>query len=318
MSFAQNIKKELVTLEIDKYCLSELAALVKIKGSFVFAHSNPKIIVTTENPAIARRIFKLVKFFFNQSCQISIIKNNNFAKKKYRLILIKNVIDILDKLNISFVNNIEYENFTLIQNEQYKRAFIRGAFLASGSINNPQTAKYHFEIKDSDYHHACILMKVLNSMNLKSKIIKRKDIFVVYVKEAEKISDILGLMNASNAVLFYENIRLTRDIRNQANRIENFEQANYEKSFNAAQKQLQSIKNIEETIGLNILDEKYQILCKYRKIYPEYSLSELADIMSDELSSNYTKSKLNHWFRKINEKAGVISKGVGDIYEDDI
>ncbi|MFV0424779.1 MAG: DNA-binding protein WhiA [Bacilli bacterium] len=310
MSFAQNVKKELVNLEIDKYSISELAALVKINGSFVFNSQSPRIIINTENPSIARRIFSLVKYFFNQTCQISIIKNSNFAKKKYRLSLNTNVFDIMENLDISFVENKKYEDFTLIKNEKYKKAFLRGAFLASGSINNPQTAKYHFEIKDSDYDHAVVLMEVLNSMNLNSKIIERKEVFVVYIKEAEKISEILALMGANNALMFYENIRMTRDIRNQANRIENFEQANYEKSFNAAQRQLNNIKIIEETIGLNVLDEKYQILCRYRRMFPEYSLNELADIMSEELGITFSKSKLNHWFRKISEKAKVIDENM--------
>ncbi len=308
MSFAQNVKKELVNLNIDEYSISELAALIKISGSFVFNSQSPKIIISTENPSIARRIFSLVKYFFNQTCQISIIKNSNFAKKKYRLSLTTNVFDIMDKLDISFIDNKEYEEFTLIKNINYKKAFIRGAFLASGSINNPQTAKYHFEIKDSDYDHAVVVMKTLNSLKLNSKIIERKDTYVIYIKEAEKISEILAIMGADNALIFYENIRMTRDMRNQANRIENFEQANYEKSFNAAQKQLYNIDLIENTVGLNILDEKYITLCKYRKAYPEYSLQELADVMSDELDMAFTKSKLNHWFRKINEKALVIDK----------
>lgn len=306
MSFAQNVKKELVNLEINDAAISELAAIIKINGSFVFSSQSPKIIVNTENPSIARRVFSLVKHFFNQTCQISIIKNSNFAKKKYRLSLSSNVFDIMEQLDISFTENKKYEEFTLIKDLNYKKAFLRGAFLASGSINNPQTAKYHFEIKDSDFEHAEILNEILNSLNLNSKIIERKETFVVYIKEAEKITEVLALMGADNALIFYENIRMTRDMRNKANRIENFEQANYEKSFNAAQKQLMNIELIEETVGLQILDEKHQTLCRYRKMFPEYSLNELADIMSEELDTSYTKSKLNHWFRKINEKAQVI------------
>lgn len=306
MSFAQNVKKELVNLEITDYSMSELAALIKINGSFVFSSQSPKIIINTENPSIARRIFTLIKHHFNQTCQISIIKNSNFAKKKYRLSLTSNIFDIMEELDISFTENTKYEDFTLIKNIEYKKAYLRGAFLASGSINNPQTAKYHFEIKDSDYEHALIMNELLNSFELNSKIIPRKDTYVVYIKEAEKITEVLALMGAENALIFYENIRMTRDIRNQANRIENFEQANYEKSFNAARKQLMNIEIIESTIGLKILDDKYQVLCRYRKMFPEYSLNELADVMSEELDTTYTKSKLNHWFRKINEKAQVI------------
>ncbi len=306
MSFAQKVKNELISIEIDEYCISELAALIKINGSLAFTNKGLKINVITENASIARRIFKLVKHFIGQTCQIVVVRNRNFAKNQYMLSIERNVDETLKKLDIDFVDERPLKEHRLITNLDYKKAYLRGAFLASGSINNPKTAKYHFEIKDNDYHHSLVLSSLLNSFELKSKIIERNNLHVVYIKESEKIVDVLAYMGATQAMFFYENIRITRDFRNKTNRIANCEQANYEKSYNAAQKQLDNIRLIEEEVGLDILDKKYQVLCKYRKLFPEYSLLELADVMSEELGESYTKSKLNHWFRTINQKAEVI------------
>lgn len=306
MSFAQSVKNELIALQVDEYSISELAALIKINGTLSFTNKGLKINVVTENASIARRIFSLVKEFLNQTCQIVIVRNRSFAKNQYMLSLEKDVDDILEKLDIDFVDKRSLKEHKLINNLEYKKAYLRGAFLASGSINNPKTAKYHFEIKDSDYNHAKVLKSLLNSFKLNSKIIERNNLHVVYIKESEKIVDVLAYMGATQAMFFYENIRITRDFRNKTNRIANCEQANYEKSYNAAIKQLDNIKIIEDTVGLEILDQKYQSLCKYRKLFPEFSLVELADVMTEELGEPFSKSKLNHWFRTINKKAEVI------------
>ncbi len=306
MSFAQRVKNELISIDIDEYCISELAALIKINGTLAFTNKGLKINITTENAAIARRIFKLVKHFIKQTCQIVVVRNRNFSKNQYMLSIERDVENTLKYLDIDFVDKRPLNDHRLITNLDYKKAYLRGAFLASGSVNDPKTAKYHFEIKDSDYHHAVVLSSLLNSFELNSKIIERNNIHVVYIKESERIVDVLAYMGATQAMFFYENIRITRDFRNKTNRIANCEQANYEKSYNAAKKQLDNIDLIENEIGLEMLDKKYQLLCKYRKLFPEYSLLELADVMTEELGEPFSKSKLNHWFRTINKKAEVI------------
>ncbi len=306
MSFAQKVKTELMAVEINEYCISELASLIKINGTLAFTNKGIKINVITENASIARRIFKLVKHFLNQTCQIVIFRNRSFSKNQYMLSIEKDVDNTLAKLDIAFADQRKLQEHRLINNLDYQKAYLRGAFLASGSINNPKTAKYHFEIKDSDNYHAELLCDLLNSFELNSKIIERNNIYVVYIKESEKIVDVLAYIGATQAMFFYENIRITRDFRNKTNRIANCEQANYEKSYNAALKQLENIQVIEDEVGLNTLDRKYQLLCKYRRLFPEYSLVELADVMSEELSESFTKSKLNHWFRTIDKKAKII------------
>ncbi len=303
MSYASSVKNELTNLEITDYSYWELSALIKMNGLLVFSNGKLNIVFNTENASIARHVFKLIKKFFQFVPKITIAKNTGFNKHTYSLVITKNVNKVLDDLCIDFSEVKPLSKQTHLQKDQNKRYYLRGAFLASGSINNPQTAKYHFEIKSKDEAQASLLQEICTSFDLPAKIIERNGIFVIYIKEAEKIVDCLGYMGAVNSLMFYENIRITRDMRNATNRVANCEQANYEKSFNAARKQIDNINLIEKNIGIKILDDKLQVLCKYRILYPEYSLAELADVMSEELDETYSKSKLNHWFRKIAQKA---------------
>ena len=131
---------------------------------------------------------------------------------------------------------------------------------------------------------------------------------MVYIKEAEKIGDFLRIIGASNAVMYFEDIRIYRDHKNMTNRLNNMEQANIEKTINTANEQINDINLIMKTFGKEILDEKIIEVCKYRLNYPESSLQELSEIMSGDLGRNITKSGLNHRFRKIRELAKRIKE----------
>ncbi len=303
MSYASTVKSELTNLDIVDESISELAALIKMNGSLVFSNGKISVSFVTENGSIARHTFKLIKHFFNVSPKITIARRSSFNKHTYTLIITKNGYEMLEKLDIDFTEEKEMNLYVHLKSDVGKRMYLRGAFLAAGSINNPQTAKYHFEIKCKDESQSILLLEIAEYFELNAKVIQRNGLFVVYMKEAEKIVDCLGYMGAVKSLLFYENIRITKDMRNNTNRVANCEQANYEKSFNAALKQIENIRLIEENIGLEILGENLQLLCKYRMLYPEFSLTELADKMSVDLGSNFTKSKLNHWFRKIAKSA---------------
>ena len=124
---------------------------------------------------------------------------------------------------------------------------------------------------------------------------------MVYIKEAEKISDFLRIINAYQAVLYFENIRIYRDHKNMTNRLNNCEQANVDKVFLTASKQLKEISLLRQYDMIDVLPVKLQEVIKYREEYPESSLQELSDIMSKELGYHITKSGLNHRFRKIKD-----------------
>lgn len=181
--------------------------------------------------------------------------------------------------------------------------------MSCGSINDPKTSRYHLEFLVKDKKQANLLNKLLNKLSLKSKIINRSKGYMVYIKEAEKISDFLRMMKAYSSVLYFEDIRIYRDHVNMTNRLNNCEQANVEKTINTANKQISYINIIENNDALNLLDEKTREVIKYRLKYPESSLQELAEIITLEANYKISKSGLNHKFRNIKDLALKLKNG---------
>ena len=196
------------------------------------------------------------------------------------------------------IQNIPLEY--IISDDDLVRAYLRGLFLVAGSINDPKTSRYHLEFLVDDNKYAKFIMKILNEMELNSKIIRREKKYMIYIKEAEKISDFLRVIKAYNGVMYYEDIRIYRDHKNMTNRLNNCEQANIDKVFFTATSQIKDIDKLEEYDMLELIDDKLREVITYRKKYPEASLGELSAIMSND-GIKITKSGLNHRFRKIRE-----------------
>ena len=299
MSFTSTVKNEITRLEGTKpEYIAELSSIVRNNADI-----KKDIIITVENNAVARRIFTLIKNIYDVTPNITVRKKYNFNKNlSYILKITAKKKIILEDLSI--VKNGKLLNTPkeyLINDEECLRAYLRGLFIASGSINDPKTSRYHLEFIINDIEYANYIVTLLNKFNLNSKVIKREKNYMVYIKEAEKISDFLRVINAYQAVLYFEDIRIYRDHKNMTNRLNNCEQANVDKIFLTASKQLKDIKKIKEKGLYDILDNKIKEVIKYREQYPESSLQELSIIMSKELGYNITKSGLNHRFRKIKE-----------------
>ena len=194
----------------------------------------------------------------------------------------------------------------IIGSDDEIKSYIRGAFLAKGSINDPKTSQYHLEFLFDKKYESVLIQRLLNSFDLNCKILLRDNKYMVYLKDSEKIADFLKLIKAYKSVLYYENIRAYREEKNVINRLNNCEQANIERIIQTGLNQIKDIEKIEKEVGLDILDEKLLIAATYRKKYPESSLYELSEIISIETDSKITKSGLNHRFRKIKEIADKI------------
>lgn len=299
MSFTSTIKEEITRLENNKLeYIAELSAILRNN-----ANVDEDIIITVENNAVARRIFKLIKSIYDITPIVTVRRRFNFNNNLSYILRIKNKKqDILDDLSI--VIDGEYMNIPheyIINDDECLRAYLRGLFIATGSVNDPKTSRYHLEFIVDNYDYGIYVSELLNRFNLNSKVIKREKNYMVYVKEAEKISDFLRVINAYNGVLYFEDIRIYRDHKNMTNRLNNCEQANMDKVFLTAVRQLKDIEILRENDLLDTLDEKLLEVIKYRELYPESSLQELSEIMSRELDNNITKSGLNHRFRKISE-----------------
>ena len=197
----------------------------------------------------------------------------------------------------------------MIDDDLSKLAYLRGVFLTCGSVNDPKKSRYHLEFITSFKDEAVVIQRLLNHFDLNSRIIKRDVKFMIYIKEAEKISDFLKMIHAYKSVLYYENVRVYREQKNLTNRLNNMEQANTEKTMSSALKQLEDIDFIIRIEGIDNLDKRTKEACEYRMKYPESSFSELSEIMKTD-GINITKSGLSHRFRKIAEEAEYLRKKI--------
>ena len=292
MSFTSRIKNELVESELSKLeQVSELSGLLKNS-----IDNSSKLNITTENAAIARFIFSRLKNNYDALIRVSVKKGYNYNKNYiYGLEVYKKVDSIIKDLSLDTV----VPNSYLIDDEDTKRAYIRGVFLACGSVNDPKTSQYHMELSFDNLEYANFINDILDSYNLNSKILKRDSRFIVYIKESEKITDFLRIIKATNALLYYENIRIYRNRNNKINRINNCEQANVDKIIQSAKNQIDDINCIIKRDAYQLLDDKVKVAADYRLKYPEESLTELSRIMTMETGTSITKSGLHHRFNKI-------------------
>lgn len=308
MSFSGEVKEELgLQISSARHCqIAEMAAFISMCGS-VMIDSNERYSVKlhTENLIVARKCFTLLQKTFNIRTEISIRRNLSKQSTSYWL-LVKNHEEALRLLQATKLLTREgdvQEELSLVRNtvvQQYccKRAFIKGAFLVSGSISDPEKS-YHYEIVCSAKGKAEQLQKIMNSFEIDAKVILRKRSYVVYVKEGAQISDLLNIMEAHVALMKFENIRILKDMRNAVNRKVNCETANINKTVSAAVKQVEDIHYIRDTIGLENLSEALYDVALTRLSYPEATLKELGDLLTPPVG----KSGVNHRLRKLGEIA---------------
>ena len=299
MSFTSIIKEEVTKLECNKLeYISELSCLLRNNAKI-----SEDITIIVENNSVARRIFKLIKSIYDVTPVITVRKRYNFNNNLSYILKIKFKKEIILK-DLSIVIDGVYQNIPksyIINDDECLRAYLRGLFIGIGSINDPKTSRYHLEFIVDDLEYANFLSTQLNKYRLNSKVIKREKNYMIYIKEAEKISDFLRVINAYNAVMYYEDIRIYRDHKNMTNRLNNCEQANVDKIFQTAANQLRDIEKLIAYDLLDVIDQKLKEVVEYRQKYPEYSLQELSEVMSEELGITITKSGLNHRFRKIKD-----------------
>lgn len=303
MSFAAEVKKELTSLEVHReHAKAELAALIRMNGSLSINNQQFVLNVQTENAAIARRIYSLLKDHYNVRSELLVRRKMKLKKNNVYIVRLKQEtkrvlldLDIMDRL--MFHSHVSDE---IMGNAQKMRSYLRGAFMASGSVNNPETSRYHLEIYSIYEEHNQDICDMLNYYGLNARALERRNGFISYLKGAEKIADFLTLIGATNSMLKFEDVRIVRDMRNSVNRLVNCETANMNKTIDAASKQIDNIEFIQQRVGLGALPEKLQEIAELRLEHPEVSLKELGEMIP---SGAISKSGINHRIRKINEFA---------------
>lgn len=297
MTFTTRLKEEITRNEIDIIeSLIELSSFIRYTGQI----KKNKITLTMENASVARRIYKNIKTNFGINIKITVRNQKRFRVKQIYILEINEKVDfILEKLNIIKNGKKVLPDEFFLDTKEEKAAYLRGAFMACGSVNDPSSGEYHLEFTSSKKNEGQIIQSILKEFNIIAKIIKRVNHYMVYVKSAEMISDLIRLLGATNCFFYFEDIRIYRDHKNMVNRLNNCEIANQEKILKTGLKQLEDIKYIKDNDLLGLLDENVQEAIKYREQYPETSLQELADIISTETGRQIGKSGINHYFIKV-------------------
>ena len=309
MSFASEMKNELTRIEVDDDCAkAELSALIRMNGNLSISNQQFVINVQTENAAIARRIFSLIKKCFGVEVEVLVRKKMKLKKNNIYISRIKvKAKEILDELGILQDGMFKQEiDKSILKNDICKRSYLRGAFLAGGSVNNPETSSYHLEIFSLYEEHSADLTALMNQYELNSKQLERKKGYISYLKEAEKISDFLSLIGGYQALLKFEDVRIIRDMRNSVNRLVNCETANLNKTVSAAMKQVESIQLIDKEIGIDNLPDRLREVARLRIDNQDVSIKELGEMVS---TGKISKSGINHRLRKLNEMADKIRSG---------
>lgn len=309
MSFASEIKKELTSIPIDACCQhTELAALIRMNGVLSVSKERYTLDIQTENAAIARRIYTLIKSVYTVPVELLVRKKMKLKKNNVYIARLKNNVEkILKQLDIWHEQNIFVRKIPqhVQEKECCKRSYLRGAFLAGGSINNPETSSYHLEIFNFYEAHNVALCQLLNTFELKARSLQRKNGFIVYMKEAEKITAFLSIVGAHNALFKFEDVRIVRDMRNSVNRLVNCETANLNKTIGAAIRQVENIEFIEKMVGLETLPEKLREVAVARINHPDVTLKELGELVE---SGKISKSGVNHRLKKIDAMAEQLRK----------
>ncbi|UOR11727.1 DNA-binding protein WhiA [Halobacillus amylolyticus] len=310
MSFASEIKKELTNVEADESSNeSELAALVRMNGTFSLSNQSYLLDIQTENAAIARRIYTLLKKLYPYPVELLVRKKMRLKKNNVYIVRMKDnaekVLKDLEILNGPLSINPEIPK-KYLKSTGGKRAYLRGAFLAGGSVNNPETSSYHLEIYSSDESHNEALCELMNGFDLHARTLERKKGFITYLKEAEKITELISNIGAHQALFKFEDVRIVRDMRNSVNRLVNCETANLNKTIGAAFRQVENIRFIKKSVGLDALPDKLQEIATLRLQHQEVSLKELGELVS---GAPISKSGINHRLRKIDDFANKVRRG---------
>ncbi|MFT9031273.1 MAG: DNA-binding protein WhiA [Leuconostoc pseudomesenteroides] len=306
MSYAAEVKKELTGLIVHGgNAKAELSALMRMNGVSTLG-LDQSIRVQTENAAIARRIYTLLKQSYdNVEVEVTVSAHNHLSRhKSYGVLLKSQIDDVLNDLGVDpFGLHPEIPSRLLNQVDK-KRSFLRGAFLATGSVNSPEKANYHLEIYTTHEELGEQLLIMMSGFDLPAKMTDRGNGFIVYLKRAEKIVDFLQTIGATQSMLRFEDIRMMRDMRNSVNRLVNAETANMQKTAIAANKQVSQIQTIAKQIGgLDFLPQKLREVAQARLDNPDESLAELGEML--EIS----KSGVNHRMRKLKQLAEMIEAG---------
>lgn len=311
MSFSGDVKDEIARqVPAGQHCLlAEIAAIILFAGRICDEKDRESILVETENVSLAKKYLKLIKKAFDIQVDLNIRKRSAGKNNQYSILLSEQEArkfeqetgrQYEEKVRMVIARTACWDSSDfgrrLLARSCCRRAFIRGAFLAAGSMSDPGKS-YHFEIVCQNEGQADELRRVIETFQIHAKVVARKNKYIVYLKDSTEIVDILNVMEAHQSLMELENIRIIKDMRNCANRQYNCDSANINKMVRAAARQLEDIHYIERHLGLEQLPPALREMAQVRLEHPEVSLQELGTYLDPPVG----KSGVNHRLRKLGE-----------------
>lgn len=302
MSFSTNVKEDILKINnVDTKSLKlTLEAMLRFAGEIVI--SNPlKLTFSSNSLNIVTYLVKNLKKLYDFEYEIEQRKIERFDNSVTYRVLIIGANRIVEEMELTKDQTLSKED--IFEDEEYLISYLRGAFLARGSVNDPKSKNGHFEISSTNQSEILFIQRIMNSFELNARVTKRKTYTVCYIKSREAIGDLLYRLGATSTMNYYQDVLITKEIATNAKRSVNLDIANQDKTNASAHEQLKYIKYLEYNYPLQELDSKLLMVMKVRKDHPEHSLTQLLDIIHDEYDPKLTKSGLNHRFRKLKEIA---------------
>ncbi len=301
-TFTSSVKEEIAAKDRNndqKRAL--LASFLKLNGHISFNKGKTKLTLDSPFAPIAKSLYGAIRDVYGVSSRFSYTRSAGFLKRVVYHVIIDDAAKIIDDLNLDPLKD-DFENADFPFKEETSD-YLSGAFLAAGSVNDPNCRSYHLEVRCQDEKYAKRLLKIWDrSHSFHPRISKRRNGYIVYLKSSEEIADFLIFVGAENACFYYEDVRVARDYRNVTNRLTNLDTANLSKSLSAGSRQVEEIKFLQQTGALSkIKNPKSEIVCRLRLENPEMPLSEIAELLSEEIAASVSKSNVNHLFREIHE-----------------
>ncbi len=308
MSFSNDVRNELARIIPAKKCCqkAELAALLEMRGEIKASPDGVTLVKTTvENPVQARKVYTLLKETYGLSSTVRILQKKRFRKS--RVYVVETRLDsprsnkLLEELGRTDTGFKKQVNWSLVRKNCCKRAYLRGIFISAGFINRPE-GNYHLEIVFNDSRLAADVIRIMQKLGLDARLTERKNNPLIYIKESEKIVDFLRLVEASRALLEFENVRIIKSMRNQVNRQVNCETANLAKTVDASVRQVEMIEKILAQIGVRGIPPNLREIAFLRIEHPDSTLKELGTMLNPPL----TKSGVAYRMAKLESLAETI------------
>ena len=318
MSFSGEMKEEIARLipEKEEEVRAELMAIIRFCGRILRQEESVAVFMETENVVLAKTYVKLIKRAFDLQVQLEIRRHGTGKYNQYFILLSERPEDMLyseerperqklqQALQAICMWSAQADPRGFLKTPGSMRAYIRGAFLCTGSMSDPGKS-YHFEMVCEDEQTAQILKELMAGFFVHAKVILRKQRYIVYLKDSEEIIQILNFMEAHRSLMELENIRIIKDMRNSANRQSNCDSANINKMVRTAARQVDDIRYIEEHFGFEQLPPQLREMAQVRLENPDVSLQELGTYLDPPVG----KSGVNHRLRKLKEIAESLRAG---------